>query len=130
VWLVAALLSASTAAAQPRVATAPESAGEVGLKIPMIVWAAGVAADQFTTYRFSSRYGDVLHEVNPLIRGLDSKPALLVAAGTAIDAATGWAAYRWLGRRHPRIARTAFYAAATYRTYLAIYNARMMQHAP
>ena len=83
-----------------------------GLKIPIIVWASGVAADQVTTYRFSSGYRDVLRESNPLIRGLDRHPALLVAAGSAIDAATGWAAYRWIAPKHPRLAKILFYGAA------------------
>jgi hypothetical protein len=103
--------------------------GNPGLKIPLIAWTAGVAADQITTYRFSSQYGDLLHEQNPLIHGLDQHPALLVAAGTAIDAATGLVAYRLLGRRHPRLAKIALYAAAAYRTHLALSNLQMMRQA-
>ena len=75
------------------------------LKIPMIVWAAGMAADQITTYRFSVKYRGILRERNPLIRGLDQHPALLVAAGASIDAATAWATYHFIGRQHPRLAR-------------------------
>ena len=71
----------------------------------------------------------MLHERNPLINGLDGHPAWLVAAGTAIDAATGWAAYRLLGRGHPRLLKLAFYGAAAYRTYLAAYNIQMMRQA-
>ena len=93
-----------------------------------MVWVAGVAADQITTFRFSSQYGDLLHERNPLIQGLDRHPVLLVAAGSAIDAATGWAAFHFLGR-HPRLAKVAFYGAAAYRGYLAIYNVQMMAQA-
>jgi hypothetical protein len=98
------------------------------LRLPVSVWAASVAADQATTYLFSSRYGDVLHEKNFLIRGLDRNPAALVAAGTAIDAATGWVAYRLL-RNHPKLAAVVFYGAAAYRGYLAAYNIRMMRRA-
>ncbi len=98
------------------------------LRVPIAVWAASVAADQTTTYLFSSRYPNVLHERNVLIRGLDQHPAALVAAGTAIDVATGWAAYRLL-RGHPTLAKVVFYGAAAYRTYLAAYNIRMMQRA-
>jgi hypothetical protein len=82
--------------------------------MPSLAWAAGVAADQITTYRFSSQYGDLLHERNPLIHGIDRHPVLLVAAGSAIDAATGWAVSHYLGR-HPRLAKIAFYGAAAYR---------------
>jgi hypothetical protein len=129
VWLAIALLSASTVSAQSQAeaSTRPPMPGH-GLKMPAIVWAAGVAADQITTYRFSSQYRDLLHERNPLIQGLDRHPVLLVAAGSAIDAATGWAVYHFLGR-HPRIARIAFYSAAAYRTHLAIYNVQMMREA-
>jgi hypothetical protein len=90
---------------------------------------AAVTADQTTTYQFSSRYPDILHERNPLIGGLDRHPAWLVGAGTAIDAASGWAAYRFLGPRHPRLLKVAFYAAAAYRVYLAGYNIQMMRKA-
>jgi hypothetical protein len=97
--------------------------------MPVTIWAGAVAADQLTTYRFSSRYSDLLHETNPLVRGLDQHPALLVAAGTAIDAATAWAAYRLLGRQHPRLLKVVFYGAAAYRSYLAAYNVQMMRQA-
>ena len=100
-----------------------------GLKMPATIWASAVLADQITTYRFSSGYGDVLHERNPLINGLDGHPTWLVAAGTAIDAASAWAAYRLLGRDHPRLLKLAFYGAAAYRTYLAAYNIEMMRRA-
>lgn len=130
-WLATlALLCAGTARAEPpqppAVTPAPDGPS---LKLPLLIWTAGVAADQITTYRFSSQYGDLLHERNPLINGLDGHPALLVSAGSAIDAATGWACYRLLGRRHPRIARWAFYGAAAYRVYLAAYNLEMMSRA-
>ena len=102
---------------------------DTGLKIPMIVWASGVAADQITTYRFASGYRDVLRESNPLISGLDRHPVLLVAAGTAIDAATGWVAYRLFGANHPRLAKVLFYSAAAYRGYLAASNLQKMRQA-
>jgi hypothetical protein len=128
-------VSAQTAATLVSLSVQPQAAATLAsplsdhaLKIPAFVWAAGVAADQITTYRFSSRYGDLLHERNPLILGLDRHPVLLVAAGSAIDAATGWAVYHYLGR-HPRLAKVAFYGAAAYRGYLAIYNVQMMRQA-
>jgi hypothetical protein len=99
------------------------------LKLPMIIWSAAVAADQTTTYQFSSQYPDILHERNPLIRRFDSHPALLVSAGSAIDLGTAWAAQHFFGERHPRLVKLAFYGAAAYRTYLAVYNMRMMQQA-
>ena len=102
---------------------------DAGLKIPMMVWASAVAADQITTYRFASGYRDVLRESNPLISGLDRHPVLLVAAGSAVDAATGWAAYRLFGANHPRLAKILFYSAAAYRGYLAASNLQKMRQA-
>ena len=130
VWLAAATFAANAAAAQSPSEPAPSPIPRApGLKIPVIVWAAGVTADQVATYRFSSQYQGVLHEKNVLIQGLDRHPALLVAAGSAIDAASGWAVYRFLGPRHPRLARIAFYGAAAYRACLSIYDFQMMRRA-
>ncbi len=107
-------------------ATSPS--GSTSLRLPIAIWAASVAADQTTTYLFSSRYQGVLHERNFLIRGLDQNPAALVAAGTAIDVATGYLAYRLL-RNHPTLGKVIFLGAAGYRSYLAGYNIHMMQRA-
>jgi hypothetical protein len=132
VCLVAVLI-ASTAWAQSEIApgeTLPLAAASFEtLKMPALLWASGVAADQLTTYQFSSRYGDLLHEMNPLVRGLNRHPALLVTAGTALDAATAWAAYHFLAGRHPRLLKIAFYGAAVYRSYLAVHNVDMMREA-
>ena len=124
---IVAIFSVSTASAQSETSAAAQT--DRGLKIPATVWAISAAADQITTYQFTNRYRSVLHEENPLISGLDRHPALLVAAGSAIDAATGWASYELLGRKHPRLAKIAFYGAAAYRTYLAVHNIRMMRQA-
>jgi hypothetical protein len=99
------------------------------IRIAAAMWASGVFVDQITTYQFSSQYRDQLRETNPLIRGLDRHPTLLVAAGSAMDAATGWAAYHFLAPKHPRIAKMAFYGFAAYRMYLAAYNVQMMRRA-
>jgi hypothetical protein len=126
-WLVAGTFFASAATAQSQTNSEPISAGRT-LRIPLIIWATGVAADQITTYQFTHQYRDMMHEENLLIRSLDQHPALLVAAGTAIDATSGWLAYRVL-RRHPRLAHIAFYGAAAYRGYLAVHNMQMMRRA-
>jgi hypothetical protein len=99
------------------------------LKIAAAMWTAAVASDHVTTYQFRTDYPDLLHEQNPLVRGLEDHPAWLVGANAAIDAATGWVTYRWLGSRHPRLAMVAFYAAAAYRASLSIHNVRMMNRA-
>lgn len=122
-------LLAGAAPARAQAVDVLADAPDRGLKIPLLVWGSAVAADQATTYAFSSRDGDLLHERNPLIRGLDGHPAWLVAAGASLDAASAWAAYQFLGRRHPRVMKVALYGAAAYRSYLAIYNARMIHDA-
>jgi hypothetical protein len=114
---------------QPLASLSNQRRDDLQIRIAAAVWASGVMADQITTYQFSSQYRDLLHETNPLIRGLDRHPTLLVAAGSAIDAATGWVAYRFLAPRHPRIAKVAFYGFAAYRIYLAAYNVQMMHQA-
>ncbi len=119
--LFAGVASAQSQAETPPVTSAP------ALRIPIMVWASAVAADQATTYWFASHYGDMIHEKNPLIQPLEPHPVLLVAAGAAIDTATGWAAFRLLGSRHPKLAKLAFYGAAAYRAYLAAHNIRMMR---
>jgi hypothetical protein len=116
-------------ARQPVLSLSHPSRETSQIRIAASVWASGVLADQITTYQFSSQYRDLLREMNPLIRGLDRHPTLLVAAGSAMDAATGWAAYRFLAPNHPRIAKVAFYGFAAYRMYLAAYNIRMMERA-
>src|SRR5579872_1537850 len=117
--VVALLLHARAAAAQTPLSPPDE------LKLPTLTWTAAVAADWMTTYHFTTEYRDLLHETNPLIRGLDTHPAWLVTAGASIDAATGWAAYQFLGRRHPRLMKVALYGAAAYRGYLTAYNLQM-----
>jgi len=109
--------------------TVSPAAAQTDLKIPTIAWTAAAGADWATTYQFSSKYGDVLHERNPLINGLDQHPAWLVTAGAAMDAGMWVAANRFLGDRHPRWMKVALYGAAVYRVYLAAYNIRMMQQA-
>src|SRR5438034_169506 len=69
-----------------------------------------------------------LLEADPLLRGLDRHPLLLVTAGAAIDVTTGWALYRY-GERHARLAKFLFIGAAIYRGYLAAYNVHMMRQA-
>jgi len=99
------------------------------LKISALVWSAAVAADHVTTFQFRTKYPALLHEENPLVRGLENHPAWMVGVNTAIDAATGWAVYRFLGDRHPRLATLAFYGAAAYRGYLSAHNLGMMNKA-
>jgi hypothetical protein len=127
--LIAGLFVAGPALAQTESIEHAAPAPAHDLKLAIALWTAAVASDQATTYQFSSRYPTILHEKNPLIRGLDQHPAGLVAAGAAIDAASAWAAYHFFGERHPRLVTIAFIAAATYRAHLAVHNLQMMEQA-
>jgi hypothetical protein len=122
VVLWAALLSAQSPAPLPSATEAH------ALRLPIAVWMGAAAVDWATTYRFSTRYGDLMHEENPLISGLSGHPAMMVTAGSAIDAATAWTATRLL-RGHPRLAQLTFYGAAAFRGYLAVHNVQMMRRA-
>jgi hypothetical protein len=125
------LLYAQPASAQPSPQTdrVAASSWTQELKIPVAIWATAVAGDHVTTYQFRTRYPALLHEENPLVRSLENHPFWMVTANSAIDAATGWAAWKWLGPRHPRLAKLVFYSAAAYRTYLVTHNMRMMGRA-
>lgn len=107
---------------------APPPTASSAVKVSVLTWTATATADWITTYRFATRYRDLIHEENPLIGGLGRHPALMVAAGGGIDAATAWTTYRLL-RGHPRWARVAFYGAAAFRTYLVVHNVEMMRRA-
>ena len=125
--IIVVLVASGVASAEPATTNSLMTPAAPTLKTPLAVWAGAVAADQITTYWFSSQYGDQIREANPLIRPLDRHPFLLVATGAAIDAASGWAAFRFLGPRHPTLAKIVFYGAAGYRAYLAAHNIRMMR---
>ena len=123
---VCALVLLRSSAAHAQSDTPPPNGD---LKLPVMVWGGAVASDWISTYRFSTEYRDLLHETNPLIRTLDTHPGWMVTVGASIDAATGWAAYRLLGRNHPRVMKAVFYGAAAYRAYLMAYNIQMMREA-
>jgi hypothetical protein len=120
-------LAAALAWAQP--AGAQQDQAQQSLKIAAAAWTAAVVSDHVTTFQFRTDFPDLLHEQNPLVRGLEDHPAWLVGANAAIDAATGWITYRWLGSRHPRLATLAFYGAAAYRASLTVHNVQMMNRA-
>ena len=130
VCLVLLIRFEGTAAAQePPPLSPPPQLQQQHLKLSAAVWTAAVASDHITTFQFRSKYPELLHEENLLVRHLEDHPAWLVGVNAAIDASTGWAVYKFLGNRHPRLATLAFYGAAAYRTYLSIHNVRMMEKA-
>ena len=119
----------STAAAQEPPPLSQPQLQQQHLKLSAAVWTAAVASDHVTTFQFRTKYPALLHEENMLVRHLENHPAWLVGVNAAIDASTGWAVYKFLGNRHPRLATLAFYGAAAYRSYLSIHNVRMMEKA-
>jgi len=130
VCLVLLLRFESTAAAQePPPLSQPPQLHQQHLKLSAVVWSAAVASDHVTTFQFRTKYPALLHEENVLVRHLEDHPAWLVGVNAAIDASTGWAVYKFLGNRHPRLATLAFYGAAAYRTYLSVHNVQMMEKA-
>src|SRR3954471_512857 len=75
---LAAFALAQSARAQeppPSAAAQPQQ-----LKIAAAMWTAAVAFDHVTTYQFRTDYPDLLHEQNPLVRGLEDHPAWLPRA--------------------------------------------------
>jgi hypothetical protein len=107
---------------------APAAPASAPVKLSVLTWTTTATGDWITTYRFATRYRNLIHEENPLISKLALHPALMIAAGGGIDAATAWTTYRLL-RRHPRWARAAFYGGAAFRGYLVVHNIQMMQRA-
>lgn len=120
------MVCATSAHAQSSADSGRPSTGPQRLTVPILVWAAGAAADQVTTYQFSTRYRGMIREQNPMLRGLDRHPVWLVTAGSALDVGSGVLAYRLL-RGHPRVARTVYFGAAAFRVYLAGHNLHMMR---
>jgi hypothetical protein len=119
----------SATAQEPSQLEPPPPPQQQHLKLSAAVWTAAVASDHVTTFQFRTKYPALLHEENVLVRRLEEHPAALVGVNAAIDATTGWAVYKFLGNRHPRLATLAFYGAAAYRTYLSVHNVRMMEKA-
>lgn len=117
------------AAQEPPPLSPPPQLQQQHLKLSAVVWTAAVASDHITTFQFRTKYPALLHEENVFVRHLENHPAWLVGINAAIDATTGWAVYKFLGNRHPRLATLAFYSAAAYRSYLSIHNVRMMEKA-
>jgi len=98
------------------------------LKIPTMVFAAAATSDWASTYvvdrgPYVTRTSvTTFHEDNPLINGLQSRPATMVAVGAAIDVVgvTLWNHY--VGRNHPKLAAVGLYVAAAGRIAMAANN--------
>lgn len=99
--------------------TSASGASAQTLKLPNSIFAAAATADWVSTYQFIQRGAN---ETNPLINRMQTKPALMIASGAAIDVAGLWAWNRYVGEKHPRLAAVGLYAAAGFRIWLAARN--------
>ena len=112
-WMLLMLQVAVSSAAPP--APAPPAPP---LRAAIVAFSAGAAFDWATTY-YGMHHGG--HESNPLIRGLQSHPVAMIAAGAGIDAAMVLGV-RAIGKHQPRMAKTYLYIAAHFRVMLAARN--------
>ncbi len=122
--LAVALCFSSVASAQEATLVSVSSNKSPDLRFPSAVLAAAAASDWSATYYGLSRHR--LVESNPLIKGLQDRPALMVTTGAAIDIGAVMIWNRYMGKRHPKIAKVALYAASAYRFYLLAHNARII----
>jgi hypothetical protein len=118
VWLLAALLGATDAAAQEL---------RPSLKIPTTIASVAAAADWASTYHAMNNYH--VRETNILLQPFQKSPGKLVLVGAAIDAATFTAWNTWVGPRHPKVAAAGMWAMAGFRAYLVFHNIRNTQKA-
>lgn len=92
------------------------------LKIPSAIFLTSAAADWTTTYRVGA-VGGV--EVNPLYSWAEPNQKLIVMTGVASDVAGLWMWNRFVGRKHPKIARAGLIGMSGFRFYLAVHNERL-----
>jgi len=96
------------------------------LKVPTVVFASAAIADWTSTYRNLATGGV---EYNPMLRFTHSKPVPTVLAAAAYDVAGVWAWNRFVGKKHPKIARAGLYTMAAFRIGLAVRNTQRLNKA-
>jgi hypothetical protein len=99
-----------------------ETRDRTSLRGPTVVFALAATADWLSTRRMLAAGG---YERNPGLAALDHKPALLIAAGATADVLGVWAWNRFVGRKHPKIAKAGLYLAAGFRLFLTVHNLRL-----
>jgi hypothetical protein len=93
----------------------PKSAS---LKLPTMVFAFAAGADAVTTYRNLSAGGN---ELNYFLKDIDHTGAT-IAVSVAADVVGVWAWNRYVGRKHPKLAKVGLYAASALRFFVAARN--------
>lgn len=106
-------------AAPPKIPA--ETVDRHSLRSPMIVLASAATMDWATTAAFvNPSHGE--HEGNPVISGLQGRPALMIAAGIAEDVVLVALLKHFVGKKHPAAAASVLYVASAFRLYLAARN--------
>ena len=92
------------------------------LRTPTVVFLSAATADWVSTYQCNKRG---CYELNPTISWAEERPALMVATGAAMDVVGVYAWNRYVGRKHPKVARAGLYVATAFRIYLAVHNSTL-----
>jgi hypothetical protein len=124
-WLVASPLPRQVPAIQfpaPQPISRATKPRSNSLKWPTIVYASSLAADYATTAQLM-HYGGIQVEKNPLSQWT-GHPVGVIAAGVAADTATVLLWNKYVGRKHPKVAKIGLYVASGVRFYLAARNAK------
>ena len=106
---------------------AQETPRPLSLSLPTVVFAGAAASDWTTTYHGISQ--GYFEEGNVLIKRWQEHPAVMVAAGAAMDVAGVLVWNRFVGRSHPKIASVGLYAMSGFRIYLAFKGVTMIKAA-
>jgi hypothetical protein len=110
------LLAAASAHAQDR-----------PLLVPTSVYVAAAGADVTTTLLCPPPR---CRETNQVINWLEPRGQVpMLAFGSALDAAGVWAWNRYVGRKHPTLAKVGLYVGAGVRSYFAVHNLRSKREA-
>lgn len=80
--------------------------------MPVIAYVGCAAVDIGSTYRFLQYDRSYVRERFYPGRWLENRPKTLVVASAASTALLAYVGHRWVGRKHPVLARTLFYGAA------------------
>jgi len=102
-------------------AFAEETTPSPSLKLPTVVFAGAVAADLTTTVVFLT-HGD--REGNPFLGWTNNHPVATPIAAGAMTAVGTWAWNRYVGRKHPKLARIGLYIGAFIEVGFALKNTR------
>jgi hypothetical protein len=108
-------------------ALAAPAAADDGFKVPLAVYAAAAATDVTTTLICPPPR---CRETNQVINWLEPRGQVpMLAFGSALDAAGVWAWNRYVGRKHPTLAKVGLYVGAGVRSYFAVHNLRSKREA-